>query len=499
MASAALEIRGGTLIRGNGDAPLANATIRVVDRRIAAVWSDSARPPDAEPPVSVYDATGTTVMAGLIDAHCHMTYGESLTQEEQDIWTSVEGRTLRAAWNVQKVLAAGVTGISQPGGSYFIGVAVRDGIKAKKIKGPRMTSAGRYITTSNGLTDWYPDDVGAVEGNIGIRCNTLDEMIAEVRRQVKNRVDFIKLADSPFGEYQSFRDEELKAIVTDILRELEKPGRDPRPAFKTAEFKEGVETLDDLKPGMVLEGVVTNVAAFGAFVDVGVEYLMVDCGPAATHKLVQMGIFPTRVDYLFFTHHHFDHDVDYPCFLLCRWDQAAGKANVVVIGWGLWQRRFGGADALGKQLDFDGRRFTIVGVMPQGFAFPIKQSEFWAPLVVSEQAKRRVGYWLQMVARMKPGVTPVQAQAEMDVLGARLEQQYPSENAGYGIFVNPLENHVAGNVKTPLLVLLGAVALVLLIACVNVAGLFLARAEARGRRFVKRLQPRRPGGLGVRV
>ena len=75
-------------------------------------------------------------MPGLIDAHCHMTYGESMTQEEQDIFTSVEGRTLRAAWNVQKVLAAGVTGVSQPGGSYFIGVAVRDGISEGRVKGP---------------------------------------------------------------------------------------------------------------------------------------------------------------------------------------------------------------------------------------------------------------------------------------------------------------------------------------------------------------------------
>ena len=91
-----------------------------------------------------------------------------------------------------------------------------------------MTSAGRYITTSNGLTDWYPDDAGVVEGDIGIRCNTLDEMIAEVRRQVKNRVDFIKLADSPFGEYQSFRDEELKAIA-DLAHQLEPPVHDPRP------------------------------------------------------------------------------------------------------------------------------------------------------------------------------------------------------------------------------------------------------------------------------
>lgn len=56
-------------------------------------------------------------------------------------------------------------------------------------------------------------------------------------------------------------------------------------------------------------------------VHIGGEYLMFDCGPAATHKLVKAGIFPTQVDYLFFTHHHFDHDVDYPCFLLCRWDQ----------------------------------------------------------------------------------------------------------------------------------------------------------------------------------
>jgi imidazolonepropionase-like amidohydrolase len=217
-----IAIRNCDVVDGTGTPPQRGMDVLVEGNRIADV-----RPGDrnGSPPVDgivVIDGTGKTVMPGLIDAHCHMTYGESLTQEAQDIWTSVEGRTLRAAWNVQKVLAAGVTGISQPGGSYFIGVAVRDGIKANKIKGPRMTSAGRYITTSNGLTDWYPDDAGAVEGNIGIRCNTLDEMIAEVRRQVKGRVDFIKLADSPFGEYQSFRDEELKAIA-DLAHQLNRP------------------------------------------------------------------------------------------------------------------------------------------------------------------------------------------------------------------------------------------------------------------------------------
>jgi putative ABC transport system permease protein len=173
-------------------------------------------------------------------------------------------------------------------------------------------------------------------------------------------------------------------------------------------------------------------------------------------------------------------------------EEMAGKENVVVISWGLAQRRFGGvrqsegANVLGRTLDFDGRRMTVIGIMPAGFAFPSKESEFWAPLMVSEQAKSRGGYWLQMVARLKPGVTPVQAKSEMDTVARQLEQQYPNDNAGYGIYVNPLENHVAGNVRTPLFVLLGAVGFVLLIACVNVAGLFLARAEARGREIVVR-------------
>ena len=82
--------------------------------RIANVLPSASNGSPTGRDVDVIDGTGKTVMPGLIDAHCHMTYGESFTQEEQDIFTSVEGRTLRSAWNVQKVLAAGVTGISSP-------------------------------------------------------------------------------------------------------------------------------------------------------------------------------------------------------------------------------------------------------------------------------------------------------------------------------------------------------------------------------------------------
>jgi imidazolonepropionase-like amidohydrolase len=150
-----------------------------------------------------------------------MTYGESRTEEEIDLYTSPELRTLKAAFHAQKVLRAGVTGISQPGGSYYIGVGLREAIKDKIVTGPRMTSAGRYLSTSNGLTDWYPDSVGVPEGSIGIVHNTLDAMISEVRHQVKNGVDFIKLADSPYGDFQAFTRDEMKTLA-DLAHQLGK-------------------------------------------------------------------------------------------------------------------------------------------------------------------------------------------------------------------------------------------------------------------------------------
>jgi imidazolonepropionase-like amidohydrolase len=214
MASSWVLITGGTVIDGTGQASQPDLAILLRDDRIHAVGAGAVR--DSVPRgdrLQVIDAVGKFVMPGMIDVHCHMTYGESRTQEEQDLYTSVEGRTLRAAWNVRKVLRAGVTGISQPGGSYYIGVAIRDAIRDAMIPGPRMTTAGRYITTSNGLTDWYPEPVGVPDGSIGLLANNVLDMMDAVRRQVKNGVDLIKLSDSPFGEYQAFTNDELKAVA----------------------------------------------------------------------------------------------------------------------------------------------------------------------------------------------------------------------------------------------------------------------------------------------
>ncbi len=212
-------IDGGSVIDGTGTA-LRPASVLIENDIIKEVGEGvSAEQVPRGGELRVIDARGKTVMPGLIDSHCHLAFGQARTQEEQDLYTSVELRTLRCAWNAKQMLKAGVTSISQPGGSYFIGVGIREGINEGIVEGPRMATAGRFITTSNGISDWYPSAVGVPSSSIGVLANTRDEMIREVRHQVKNGVDFIKLADSPFGNYQSFTDSEV-AEVTDLAHQL---------------------------------------------------------------------------------------------------------------------------------------------------------------------------------------------------------------------------------------------------------------------------------------
>ncbi|WP_433528468.1 amidohydrolase family protein [Micromonospora sp. CA-263727] len=215
-----LLIENGTVIDGDANPPREDCAVLVRDARIVKIGSvtrETDIPRGAD--LTVLDARGKTVMPGLIDIHCHMTYGLARTEEEISVYTPPELRTLIAAANIEKVLAAGVTSISQPGGSYFIGVGLREGIRRGLVHGPRMTTAGRYLTTSNGLTDWFPDATGVPESSIGRLTNTPAEMVAEIRRQKKAGVDLIKLADSPYGDFQAFTNDELK-MAADLAHQL---------------------------------------------------------------------------------------------------------------------------------------------------------------------------------------------------------------------------------------------------------------------------------------
>ena len=153
--------------------------------------------------------------------------------------------------------------------------------------------------------------------------------------------------------------------------------------------------------------------------------------------------------------------------------------DVVILGYDLWQRRFGGdPNIIGQKVTFNNLSRTVVGVMPPGFKFP-EVSELWAPVALTTKSFTRTDHGLNSIARLKDGVTLEQAQAEMNSIAARIEQQNPVTNEGLGVSVTSLHKNLTGDYRQALLVLLGVVGCVLLVACVNVANLMLARASAR--------------------
>jgi len=218
-----IHVRCGKLFQGTEEKVLENHTI-VAEAGVVTRIAPSKDVPKSAADAKEYDFSRHFVIPGLIDVHTHLAYGNAKTEEDIDLYSSLEFRAVRGVFFAHQVLAAGFTTIVAPGDSGMVSRAIRDAIDARLFEGPRVTAAGPYITSRQGLTDWYPTWIGVPTTSIGRLVRNRDEAIEEIRKQVKEGVDAVKIAMDgihrrPNGELvAAFTLDETKAMVDEIRR-----------------------------------------------------------------------------------------------------------------------------------------------------------------------------------------------------------------------------------------------------------------------------------------
>lgn len=186
-------IRCGTLFTGLEDKPAKDQTI-VCENGLITEIVPTASGPKPAPDDRILDHSKYFVMPGLVDYHTHLAYGNAKTEEDIDIYAPVEFRALRGLFMSHRVLLAGYTSICNPGDASRVTLSIRNAINAGLFQGPRITTAGPYVTSHQGLPDWYPNWIGQPETSIGHVVTSPAGAIEEIRRQVKDGVDAIKIA-----------------------------------------------------------------------------------------------------------------------------------------------------------------------------------------------------------------------------------------------------------------------------------------------------------------